>query len=237
MPTWVCARPAERRAGQAPSRRTSHFDVVRRHLRNLAELTKRGVILYGVDVSSIRLTSVSRRTSGIAGCPSTPEWRSRSDPALPGRFCWAAEAIVSYLRSKFSDIRVIVPHAAMSAASRWRALPTALWARFVPRADRPSVILAGDITYGWPRTHHGQFRMAPGRVCQGSGSPWLPILRQTGQPCWSVQLHTQLAGHNLSWLRSTCLLWTPMPRQGSRNRGSSTTARSSDALKVHPREG
>src|SRR5437870_9673496 len=35
----------------------------------------------------------------------------------PGGSAEATEALVSYLRSKFSDIRVIVPQAAMSAAT------------------------------------------------------------------------------------------------------------------------
>jgi len=37
----------------------------------------------------------------------------------PGGSAEATEALVSYLRSKFKDIRAIIPHAAMSAATMW----------------------------------------------------------------------------------------------------------------------
>jgi hypothetical protein len=101
------------------------FDVVRRrYLRLLAEKTGRPVIMYaakwtqmaGVDASLLMINDediqgMMEMLCGLNG-------NNGLDLILhsPGGSAEASEAIVKYLRSKFSDIRVFVPLAAMSAA-------------------------------------------------------------------------------------------------------------------------
>jgi hypothetical protein len=102
------------------------FDIVRRkYMAKHAEREERSLIVYA--------TSFTQSTAGIP-----PDMFSINDgdmqgimevvstldvPHLdlvihsPGGSIEAAEAIVRYLRKKFSDIRVIVPHLAMSAAT------------------------------------------------------------------------------------------------------------------------
>jgi hypothetical protein len=102
------------------------FDGVRRKYLALAEKhTGRNLILYATawmqppanvppDVLSIHVSDVHGLMEVIHGL---------EGPSLdlilhsPGGSPTAAEAIVTYLRSKFSDLRIIVPYAAMSAAT------------------------------------------------------------------------------------------------------------------------
>src|SRR5258707_1365494 len=105
---------------------TIDFDGVRRkYLRTLFDYTKRPVILYasnwttpkpGVDPDLVSITpeDVQGFMEVMHGVP-----EGSLDLILhsPGGSAEAAESLVSYLRSKFSDIRIFVPHAAMSAAT------------------------------------------------------------------------------------------------------------------------
>lgn len=112
--------------------RTSHddgspnYDAVRRkYLVALYQHTKRPVILYAsswlqkrdvpphqVSIDDEDIQSLMEVTSGLGS-------GSELDLILhsPGGSPETAEAIVSYLRSRFSHIRVIVPNLAMSAAT------------------------------------------------------------------------------------------------------------------------
>jgi hypothetical protein len=100
------------------------FDIVRRkYLVQLSASTQRNCILYatnwttpGKDPNLIAINEediqgLMEVVFGLRG--------NALDLILhsPGGSPEAAAAIVSYLRSKFSDIRVIIPHAAMSAAT------------------------------------------------------------------------------------------------------------------------
>jgi Serine dehydrogenase proteinase len=103
----------------------SAFDTVRRkYLALLAAHTNRNVILYATKwtqsgVSDPNLISINEEdvqgfmevVHGLQG--------EQLDLVIssPGGSPEAAEALVHYLRSKFRQIRVIVPHAAMSAAT------------------------------------------------------------------------------------------------------------------------
>lgn len=103
-----------------------NFDQVRRkYLRILSQHTKRNVILYGSswlqkrDADSASLSMIDEKdvmalrecVNGLRG--------DKLDLILhsPGGFAESAEHIVEYLRSHFSDVRVIVPYLAMSAAT------------------------------------------------------------------------------------------------------------------------
>lgn len=123
MPTWgellIELKTAAQQHGPAM------FDVVRRkYLVALQKETGRNVILYaskwtqpGSDPGMIQITveDVQAFMEVIHGLDGT----KGLDLIMhsPGGAPDAAEAVVHYLRSKFDDIRMIVPHAAMSAAT------------------------------------------------------------------------------------------------------------------------
>jgi hypothetical protein len=123
LPTWSGVL-AEIQAEVAKGN-PSAFDVVRRkYLAALAAHTQRNVIVYAAkwtqpgdhdpNLTSITEEDVQGLMEVVHGLPAR-----QLDLILhsPGGSAEAAEAIVHYLRAKFDHIRVIVPHAAMSAAT------------------------------------------------------------------------------------------------------------------------
>ena len=123
MPTWG----AQLKEIQEQAERDGKldFDLLRRkYLVGLFQHTKRPVILYATkftqeqNVSPDILSIVDGDLEGIMEVI-----HGLHGPSLdlilhsPGGSLEAAESIVIYLRSKFDDIRVIVPHMAMSAAT------------------------------------------------------------------------------------------------------------------------
>jgi len=123
MPTWgqVLKETQEElaRGNQMP------FDVVRRrYLTLLHQYTKRNTILYAskwTQPSGVQPGVVSINDEDIQGLMEVVFQMKGDELDLilhsPGGSPEATEAIVSYLRSKFRHIRVIVPQAAMSAAT------------------------------------------------------------------------------------------------------------------------
>jgi hypothetical protein len=104
----------------------SPFDQVRRkYLAALAAHTRRHTILYatrwlqGVMPGAEALVSVT--DEDVQGLMTTVQGHTSKELDLilhsPGGSPEAAESIVHYLRDKFTHIRVIVPHLAMSAAT------------------------------------------------------------------------------------------------------------------------
>lgn len=102
------------------------FDVVRRkYIVELSEYTGRNVILYAtkwtqpgaVDPGLVSITLED--VQGLMEVVNKLDGSAGLDLIIhsPGGSPDAAEAMVHYLRSKFKDIRVIVPQAAMSAAT------------------------------------------------------------------------------------------------------------------------
>ena len=105
--------------------RKDAFDIVRREaLADLASYTGRNVILYAsahLQKPSIPPEGLSITNEDIEGFMEVVYGLSGSKLDLiihsPGGRAEATEAIVKYLRSVFKDIRIIVPHEAMSAAT------------------------------------------------------------------------------------------------------------------------
>lgn len=110
---------------RALSKGQNPFDIVRRrYLKALSDLTGRNTIAYysgwlqkdraeGIEIVDEDMTGFMNAIKGM-------ECHRGLDLILhtPGGFPEAAESIVKYLRSKFStNIRVIVPHLAMSAGT------------------------------------------------------------------------------------------------------------------------
>ncbi|MDP9001204.1 MAG: serine protease [Myxococcota bacterium] len=185
----------------------SPFDFVRRkYLSQLAAKTKRNVIIYasrwtqgGGDpqVTSITPEDVQGFMEVISGLSG-----DALDLVLhsPGGSAEATEALVTYLRSKFVDLRIIVPHAAMSAATMLACAGNRILMgrhSFLGPID-PQVILQTELGGRSVPAYAilEQFKYAQAEVKRDPGllPAWLPILRQYG-PALIVQcqLHQQLA--------------------------------------------
>jgi ClpP class serine protease len=103
----------------------AHDTIRRRYLLALNEHTKRNTILYasrftqkGVDVPADLVGIVDEDMQGLM--ETVHGLRGKSLDLIlhsPGGSLDAAEAIVIYLRERFRDVRVIVPHLAQSAAA------------------------------------------------------------------------------------------------------------------------
>lgn len=199
---------------QSPSG-ASPFDVIRRrYLAALAEKTGRNVILYasrwtqgGGDpqITSITPEDVQGFMEVIGGLSG-----DTLDLVLhsPGGSAESTEALVTYLRSKFRDIRVIVPHAAMSAATMLACSGNSILMgrhSFLGPID-PQVIMQTELGSRSVPAYAilEQFAYAQAEVKRDPAllPAWLPILRQYG-PALIVQcrLHQQLAEALVSkWL-------------------------------------
>lgn len=228
MPTWsgILEELGKSRTGDGPPQ----FDAVRRkYLTMLQQYTKREVILYATkwtqhdpnvspDVISIvdeDLQGVMEVIHGLQG--------PKLDLILhsPGGSLEAAEALVLYLRSKFSNIRVIVPQLAMSAATM-----------IACAADR---IVLGKHSFLGPtdpqiivNTQVGQ-RMVPAqaileqfdlakRECQDPAKlgAWLPMLGQYGPDLLVVCQNASHMSRELveGWLKA--YMFRELP-EGERN--------------------
>lgn len=124
MPTWGEILK-ELLASRSPQGTGPDFDRVRRgYLKSLHEHTGRAVILYSSAWLSAPAAPPDDLQISLADVQGFMEVLSNiNEPALdlilhsPGGTAEAAESIVEYLRKRFTDIRVVVPHAAMSAAT------------------------------------------------------------------------------------------------------------------------
>lgn len=126
MPTWgQILAELQLEQQRNPAAAQFVFDTVRRrHLSALHALTKRNIILYATKWtqpggSNPQLISIT--DEDIEGLMEVIYEMKGTDLDIilhsPGGSPEATEAIVTYLRSKFDNIRVIVPQAAMSAAT------------------------------------------------------------------------------------------------------------------------
>lgn len=100
------------------------FDTIRhRHLAELAKFTQRNVILYVSEFTGggSQSSAVSIIDEDIQGLMEVLHGLQGTAVDLiihsPGGSIEAAEAFVEYLRSKFDDVRVVVPQLALSAAT------------------------------------------------------------------------------------------------------------------------
>ena len=135
MPTWgellrelqqtAQAVAQQVQAGQLPPT-TSPLDIVRRkYLVALHNRTARSVILYasrwtqytpGLEPELVSMTAEDMQ-GFMEVMHSLPPGGLDLVVHLPGGPAEATESVVSYIRSQFNDVRIFVPHAAMSAAT------------------------------------------------------------------------------------------------------------------------
>lgn len=172
-----------------PDEPTSHDILRRKYLGHLSEYTGRATIWYASAFLENKPAGIEVQISlqdmqGLMEAVSNVEEREL-DLILhsPGGSAEAAESIVEYLRTRFDHIRVIVPIAAMSAATMLAlsADEIVMGAHSQLGPIDPQFTIT---TPEGPRSSPGQaildqFEMAQGQV---SGNPnsigaWLPILR------------------------------------------------------------
>ncbi|MEY2509735.1 MAG: hypothetical protein QOE26_498 [Verrucomicrobiota bacterium] len=128
MPTWGGIlkelKDSQRQGPGQPAKRPDFDGIRRKYLVALHHHTKRAVILYSTSFATPGAASpdlLSISDEDLQGLMETVHGLTSTELDLilhsPGGSLEACEAIVSYLRSKFQDIRVIVPNLAMSAAT------------------------------------------------------------------------------------------------------------------------
>jgi len=172
---------------------TSNPDAIRRkYLTQLAQHTNRDVILYSTkwtDPGNVSPDAVSITEEDIQGFMEVVHGlrNTKLDLILhsPGGSPVAAEAIVKYLRKKFTDIRVAVPQGAMSAGTMLACSANSILLgkhSFLGPID-PQFILQTQLGNRMVPAQAilDQFEMAK-KECRDSQNlgPWLPILSQYG---------------------------------------------------------
>lgn len=219
MPTWS-ELSREITTVQAAGDPNPYDTVRRKYLAALAAHSGRDTILYasrfmqpGAHISDVEsiidedLQALLEVTHGL--------YSKKLDLIIhsPGGSAEATESIVSFLRRKYTNIRAIIPQAAMSAATMWACAadrivmgpqsslgPIDPQLRLVGEGGSPSMVPAQAIL--------DQFEIAreecrdPRRM-----NAWIPMLRQYG-PALLVQCHDALdLSENLVkvWLREHML--------------------------------
>jgi hypothetical protein len=202
MPTW--SGIAKELEEEFIRRNEPPFDYIRRkYLASLSSYTQRNCILYatnwtqpGKDPNAISITEediqgLMEVIHGLHG--------KELDLVLhsPGGSPEAAAAIVAYLRSKFDDIRVIIPHAAMSAATMIACASNKIVMgkhSFIGPIDPQFIIQTPLGVMAVPaQAILDQFEMAK-EQCKDPQKlgAWLPILSQYG-PALLVQSQNAIA--------------------------------------------
>ncbi len=188
MPTWgdilaeIQRQAAER--GGLPD-----WDIVRRkYLAQLHALTGRNTVLYSTDWLSGRFQSgtgiILEDMQGMMEV-----CRGLQGPNLdiilhsPGGSAEATASIVRYLRSKFSNIRVFVPLAAMSAATMWSlAADEIVMGKHSQLGPIDPQLLTPQGFYVPARAIIDQFERAKEECADDPKvvAAWIPILQQYG---------------------------------------------------------
>lgn len=178
----------------------SPFDTLRRkYLKLAAERSKRNVVLYGTRWTQPPapapdfITITPEDVHGFMEVLTGLDANRGLDIILhsPGGSGEAVEAIVTYLRASFVDLRVIVPHAAMSAATMLACASNKVVLgthSFLGPID-PQFILQTEVGRAAVPAHAilAQFNLAKTECKDPSLLPaWLPMLRQYG-PALIVQ--------------------------------------------------
>lgn len=201
MPTWS---EILREVSQTPpSGEQGPLDLVRRkYLRLLYEHTGRNTIIYASKwnipdtppaesllVNEEDVQAFMEVLHGLRG--------QKLDLILhsPGGTAEAAEAIVHYLRTKFTEIRILVPYAALSAATMWACSANRIVMgkhSYLGPID-PQMPVGGPMGFAPAQAILDQFELAK-RECSDPSRlpPWAPILEQYG-PALIVQCREQIA--------------------------------------------
>lgn len=213
-------------ATQDPNTGAFDFDRVRRkYLAELYALTQRSTVVYATNF-------LSPTSSGQAALVNLSDmqglmevFRDLPGPNLdlilhsPGGSAEAADRLVRYMRSKYSDVRVIVPLAAMSAATMW-----ALGANRIVMGKHsqlgpidPQVPMLGGTTFVPASALVRQFERISGECAKDPTrlSAWLPTLQQYFPGLLEICTDADELGRSMveEWVRSYML-------SGKRNRAA-----------------
>ncbi len=202
MPTWSEISKELGQVFQATNQ--PPFDTVRRkYLALLSSYTKRNCILYATNWTQAGLdpNAVSITDNDMQGLMEVIHGLHGKNLDLilhsPGGSPEAAAAIVYYLRSKFDDIRIIIPHTAMSAATMICCSSNRIVMgrhSFIGPIDPQFILQTQFGVMAVPaQAILDQFQMAKEecRDPQKLGA-WLPILNQYG-PALIVQCQNAIA--------------------------------------------
>ncbi len=223
------------------------FDGVRRkYLRALFDRTSRPVILYAtswtVPKPSVDPDLVSITPEDVQGfmevMHGVPEGSLDLILHSPGGSAEAAESLVSYVRTKFSDVRVFVPHAAMSAATMLACSANRISMgkhSFLGPTD-PQFVLNTELGR-LPYPAHAiveQFELAKKECAANPAalSAWLPMLRQYGP---ALIVRCQLAKELSVELVSDWLANYMMPGMHDKARGIAAELANHTKFKSHNR--
>lgn len=215
MPTWGEIQ-AEFVESAAKNNGNADTDGIRRkYLRKLRERTRRPVIAYYTDwLSGGGGLHTSITLEDMQGMMET--CKGLSGPKLdlilhsPGGDAEATASIVHYLRKKYSDIRVFVPLAAMSAATMWAlAADRIVMGKHSQLGPIDPQLIFPNGTAAPARAIIRQFERARDECSKDPSllGAWLPILQQYGpamlQQCEAAE---QLAkGLVRQWLQTYML--------------------------------
>lgn len=191
MPTW--SEILNELKHETERNTPAPFDVVRRkYLAQLATHTGRDTILYATkwtDPSGVSPDSISITEEDVQGFMEVIYGLKSGNLDIimhsPGGSAEATEAIVTYIRSKFKNVRFIVPQAAMSAATMLAcSADTVVLAKHSSLGPvDPQMILQTQLGVRVVPAQAilDQFDMAK-RECQDPKklASWLPILSQYG---------------------------------------------------------
>ena len=124
MPTWGQILQELKASTNQKTGGRDHDGIRRKYLSQLYDYTKRGVIIYYSSFLESRPVPPADLQIGLQDMTGFMEAASNIEEShldliihSPGGSAEAAESIVTYLRKRFEHIRVIVPIAAMSAAT------------------------------------------------------------------------------------------------------------------------
>lgn len=178
---------------------SSPFDIVRRkYLKEVEKATNRNVVLYAtrwtqgaLDPESVSI--VPEDLQGFMEVLNGLPTNRGLDLVLhsPGGSAEAAESVVKYVRAMFHDVRVIVPHAAMSAATMLACSANRIVMgthSFLGPVD-PQFIMQTETGRAAIPAHAilAQFELAKRECSNQTLLPaWIPMLRQYG-PALLVQ--------------------------------------------------
>ncbi|MBT8508271.1 serine protease [Methanomicrobiaceae archaeon CYW5] len=168
------------------------YDGVRRsYLKELSDYTGRNTILYATKWTqpspNADPANISINEEDIQGLMAVIHGlESRGLDIIlhsPGGSAEATAAMVSYLRSKFNDIRVIIPHAAMSAATMLACASNKIMMgkhSFLGPTDPQMILFSNGNSRAVPaQALMDEFEKAKTECADPSKlSAWLPILQQ-----------------------------------------------------------
>ncbi len=190
MPTW-----SELLAEISQITTASAFDIVRRkYLKQLTEHTHRSAVLYASSWTQpkgqISPELLSIADEDIEAFMEVLHGLDGNEIDLivhsPGGTAEATGALVKYLRTRFTDVRVIVPHAAMSAATMLSCSANRIVMgkhSFIGPIDPQFVLPYQGSAMSWPaQAIIDQFEKAKEEIKHDPDSigVWMPIISQYG---------------------------------------------------------